>query len=251
MDFTTIGGRRYARFDRLGAERGLIHAFSMRPLDVSMRKDALAPQRRENRARFCVDWGVDPAALHACLQVHDTQIAAVRGDSPAVLEGVDGAIAAGLGVGLMSFSADCPLVLVYDPAAPAVGVAHASWRCTVAQISAALVRRLCGELGARPERMLAGVGPGAGPCCYEVKDDVWDAAAALPDRDALFRRDGGRMTFDLWAANAAQLAAAGVPHDRIETAGVCTMCRNAEFFSFRREGAGCGHFGLLAALASR
>lgn len=56
------------------------------------------------------------------------------------------------------------------------------------------------------------------------------------------------MYFDLWAANRAQLIATGVRSERIETAGVCTMCDRELFFSFRREGANCGHFGLLAAL---
>ena len=35
---------------------------------------------------------------------------------------------------------------------------------------------------------------------------------------------------------------------KIERAGVCTLCRNDVFYSFRREGPGCGHFGLMAAL---
>ncbi|MEW6254142.1 MAG: laccase domain-containing protein [Planctomycetota bacterium] len=46
-----------------------------------------------------------------------------------------------------------------------------------------------------------------------------------------------------------QLVAAGVQAENIEIAGVCTLCRNDLFYSWRREGAGCGHFGLLAALA--
>ena len=52
------------------------------------------------------------------------------------------------------------------------------------------------------------------------------------------------------AANQAQLIETGVTAGNIELAGVCTMCRNDLFYSFRREGQGCGHFGLLAALAA-
>jgi hypothetical protein len=47
-----------------------------------------------------------------------------------------------------------------------------------------------------------------------------------------------------------QLVAAGVPEERIEVAGVCTLCRNDVFYSYRREGPDCGHFGLLAALTA-
>jgi copper oxidase (laccase) domain-containing protein len=48
--------------------------------------------------------------------------------------------------------------------------------------------------------------------------------------------------------NACQLDSAGVPRENMEFAGICTMCRTDLFYSFRREGEGCGHFGLLAAL---
>ncbi len=56
------------------------------------------------------------------------------------------------------------------------------------------------------------------------------------------------MYFDLWRANRAQLQAVGVRHANIETAEICTMCGGGLFYSFRREGAGCGHFGLMAGL---
>ena len=94
----------------------------------------------------------------------------------------------------------------------------------------------------------AGIGPSAGPCCYEVKDDVREAARMLAGATELFPQRDGRMYFDLWRANRNQLVARGVNSVSIEIAGICTMCRNDMFFSFRREGAGCGHFALMAAL---
>ena len=88
--------------------------------------------------------------------------------------------------------------------------------------------------------------PSAGPSQYEVKNDVYDAAAGLPERDLLFPRAGKRMYFDLWGANALALQRGGVREENIEVARICTMSRTDLLYSFRREGAGCGHFGLIA-----
>lgn len=267
MLFVEQGGRRYARFERLAAETGLCHAFSMRPLDVSARQDERAAQRATNRERMALDLGIDPSRLHHTVQVHRTRLDVIRdaacggrgfspraGDEAApaanalIHEGADGLLTASVGIGLMTFSADCPLVLVHDGRRRAIGMVHSSWRCTVAGSTRLLVEALERELGCSPGDMKAGIGPSAGPCCYEVQADVYEAAKGLPGHDALFVRRGGRMYFDLWSASAQQLIAAGVPGDAIEVARVCTMCRGDQFFSFRREGAGCGHFGLMAAL---
>ena len=61
-------------------------------------------------------FGFAPAKLRCCVQVHETRIAVVEeGHTGQRLEGFDGAVTATPGVPLMTFSADCPLVLVYDP----------------------------------------------------------------------------------------------------------------------------------------
>ncbi len=247
MQFFTLNGRRYARFESLATVGGLVHGFTTRPHDVSMRLTGDADIRRARRESIAADFGFDSQRLAACVQVHEPGIAYIdSGHLCGRIESTDGVFTDVPGAALMTFSADCPLVLVCDPARRAVGMVHASWRCTVATAVQELLKAMQRQLGCRPADMLAGIGPSAGPCCYEVKQDVYDAAAALPNRDALFIRRDGRMFFDLWTANREQLIAAGVRADNIETGGICTMCRNDLFYSFRREGAGCGHFGLIA-----
>lgn len=252
MRIRMVGSRRYAQFERLACAPGLVHAFSTRPSDVSARTDARSEQRAERRRQMARDLDLDSDQLTYCVQVHRPGIAIVAapGDRGR-REDTDGLITAMPGTGLMTFSADCPLVLVYDPEARVLGMAHSSWRCTASHMTRQLIEMMRDRLAARPERMLAGVGPSAGPERYEVKGDVYEAMASLPDRDRLFALSDGRMYFDLWEANRAQLEAAGVPPANIEIAGICTMTDTEMFYSFRREGAGCGHFGLLAGLERR
>jgi YfiH family protein len=247
MEFWHVGNRRYARFERLGREPGLRHAFATRPVDVSARTDDRAAVRDARRRQIAVDLGLAPQRLSWCVQVHEPRLEVVTANSPfGSRDDVDGLVTALPQTPLMTFSADCPLILAYDPRQRIVGMAHASWRCTVARMAQHLVERMRTACGCRPADLLAGIGPSAGPCCYEVKEDVYEAAANLGDRNRLFPRRDGRMYFDLWRANVAQLVAVGVPAANIESSGVCTLCANEIFYSFRREGPGCGHFGLLA-----
>lgn len=249
MLFVVIEGRRYAQFERLADLPGLTHAFATRPLDVSPRRSPDAADRAARRGQMVRDFQLDPERLCYCLQAHTPRIATVDSDSPSgPYEGWDGLITAVPAAPLMTFSADCPLVLAYDVRRRVVGMVHSSWHCTVAGATRALIERMCADHGCQPGDIYAGIGPSAGPDAYEVQSDVYEAAAELPQRERFFRRRDGRMYFDLWEANRTQLIESGVPAAQIDVAGICTMTRNDLFFSYRREGAGCGHFGLLAAV---
>jgi polyphenol oxidase len=49
------------------------------------------------------------------------------------------------------------------------------------------------------------------------------------------RQENGKAHLDLRYANRRQLIDCGVPVDRIYDCGLCTVCRNDLFFSYRRE----------------
>lgn len=249
MHFYEVAGRRYAQFETLRRLPGLVHAFSTRPADVSARDDAQRGQRDARRRQMAADLGLSADRLRYCVQVHEPRIAVIESpDGPPRMEGFDGLVTPLNDAPLMTFSADCPLLLVFDARQRVLGMVHASWRCTVAGAALGLVETLRGRFGCRPADLHAGVGPSAGPQRYEVQQDVYDAARAMIGRESCFARRDGRMYFDLWNANRLQLEHAGVPVAQVEVAGICTMTRTDVFYSFRREGAGCGHFGLMAAV---
>ncbi len=145
---------------------------------------------------------------------------------------------------LVGKSADCPIVLIADRDRRAVGFAHASWRATVAQIVPAVVQAMV-DVGCAARRLVACICPSAGPECYEVGDEVRTAAIeGLGTDAAAFFHPGssGRDHFDLWAANADALHRAGLAVDSIHGAGICTLCRNEWFPSYRKEGDSAGRF---------
>jgi hypothetical protein len=154
---------------------------------------------------------------------------------------------------LAIFTADCVPLIVADPEGSVLGMAHAGWRGTVQGIAERLVATLVERAGARADRFTAAIGPSIGPCCYEVDEPVvGPLRAAFPSawerwvRPVAAERPG-RWWLDLWAANADQLAAAGVPRHAILSPRLCTGCRLDRFFSYRKEGL-AGRLATVAAL---
>lgn len=148
-------------------------------------------------------------------------------------EEADAVLSTTEGVAACVSVADCVPILLADPETGAVAAVHAGWRGTLARAAEEGVRALAREVGAPAARLLAAIGPSIGRCCYEVSPDL---AARFREAfgDAIVR-PGPRLTLDLWGANAAVLAAAGVPAARVEVLGRCTSCEPETFFSHRRD----------------
>lgn len=169
-------------------------------------------------------------------QVHGDRVLRAEGPFPAPWPEADGLWTDRPGVLLGVVAADCVPVLVAD-ARGRIGAAHAGWEGTSRRIAARLVEELSAA-GAEPGSMTASLGPSIGPCCYAVGSE---RAAVVRERlgpgaDGGIVEQGGRTVFDLWAANAAQLRAAGV--GAVEVAGACTRCGGLDLFSRRGGDAG-------------
>lgn len=164
----------------------------------------------------------------------------------------DGLVTSEKGLALVGKSGDCPLILMVDRRERAVGFAHASWRATVAGVAPAVVRRMV-ALGCDAADLVACICPSAGPECYEVGEEVRAAVVDKigPHAHTFFRPGpAGKPHFDLWHANADALVRAGVLSSSIHVAGVCTLCRNDLFPSYRREGDTAGRFAAVIALTA-
>jgi YfiH family protein len=184
----------------------------------------------ENRRRLCAEVGADPERLALNRQVHGTTVRrAAAGDRH---ERADGLWTDEPGVPMLAMTADClPIAIARtNGAAPALAIVHVGWRGLADGVIANGVEVLGG-------RVAAAIGPGIGPCCYEIGSEV----AALFDRDLV---TAGKL--DLWAAAERALRAAGV--EAIERADVCTACNPELFFSHRRDEGLTGRQGVIGVI---
>ena len=83
-----------------------------------------------------------------------------------------------------------------------------------------------------PERLVAWLGPAAGPAEYEVGDEVRDAFARP---SAFVATRPGHWRVDLFALARLRLAAAGLAPGAIHGGGLSTIADPARFFSHRRD----------------
>jgi YfiH family protein len=128
------------------------------------------------------------------------------------------------GVAVSVRTADCFPILLADPETRAVAAVHAGWRGTATGVVRASLECMRREFGTGPGTVYAAIGPGIGPCCYEIGVDV-----ALQ----FGMQEAGKL--DLAVENRNQLIAAGLSPARIEQVGGCTFCHPALFFSWRRD----------------
>jgi YfiH family protein len=194
------------------------------------------PERvRENRARVAGAAGIDPQRVAMGWQVHGAELrewpgAPLGGEGAfgrpgAVLPRVDGHVTDRAEVGLAVLAADClPVALA---GGGLVGMVHCGWRGLADGILERALARF-------PEPPSAAVGPGIGPCCYEVGEHV---VAAFDDLDGV--AEDRRL--DLRAIVARKLEAGGV--SEVQHVDHCTSCHPELYFSHRRDGGVTGRQG--------
>jgi polyphenol oxidase len=190
----------------------------------------------ENRGRLCAALGFPSERVAIGRQVHGADLVTHTGPqrpSPFAVPGgeipeVDGHVTATPALPLLVFVADCLPVALSGPGG--IAMLHCGWR----GLASGILARGVAAVGATD----AAIGPGIGPCCFEVGEEVLEAFAGLAEGIA-----DGRM-LDLVEVTRRLLAQAGV--ERVEAAGLCTSCEEELFFSHRRD---AGRTGRQAGLA--
>lgn len=140
------------------------------------------------------------------------------------------------GVGVAVKTGDCLPVIVYDPVAHVVGIAHAGWAGSVKRVAAVMIEALLNRFSTRLDVLRVFLGPSAKACCYVVNEDLAHALKPFPyAKDVLYERQN-RLFFDLPLFNILQLEECGIARSAIHTSyNVCTIC-DVSFCSHRREG---------------
>lgn len=185
-----------------------------------------------NRYRLARELGIGGGVVFLG-QVHGVAVTTVEGPRPRSapdIAGVDAAVTAVPGIGLAVLVADCVPVLLADPGARVVGVAHAGRVGAAAGVLPAVVEAMT-VLGARREAVEVLLGPAVCGACYEVPPAMRaEVDAALPGSACRTRR--GTAGLDLRAGLRRQLRGLGIA--RVGADPRCTV-ETQDLYSHRRE----------------
>lgn len=175
-------------------------------------------------------------------QVHGAHVDVVEDRRSPDIPEADALVTTRPDVVLVVRAADCVPVVLADPDAGVIAVAHCGRPGLVAGVVPAAVA-VMRQRGA--DRISAWMGPHVCGSCYEVPQRLQDDVAAVqPEARAM--TSWGTPSLDLGAGVVAQLRGAGV-----EVVDVSRCTREADdLYSYRRDGAGAGRLAGLARLRS-
>jgi polyphenol oxidase len=214
--------------------RGGVSAGAYDSLNLGLLTDDAPENVNENRRRLCFAVGAEPERLAMNRQVHAATVNRAQAGKREK-EG-DGLWTDEPGLAMLKVTADClPVALVRQNGTPALALLHAGRLGLLEGILEAGVAALGSG------RITAAIGPGIGPCCYEVGDDIAAAYRARFGRAAVRGRN-----LHLWTVADRVLRDAGVAS--VERLDVCTAC-SEEFFSHRRDGGVTGRQGVIGYVA--
>jgi YfiH family protein len=190
---------------------------------------------RENRRRAAAEFDLGETDLLTLHQIHSTDvltIGAERWTSPGAPK-ADALVTDRPGVALGVLAADCAPVLFADSDAQVVGAAHAGWKGALGGVVDTTIAAM-EKLGARRDRIRAGIGPCIGRESYEVGPEFPAPFVAQDKANEAFFRPASRVghfMFDLAGYLVHRLTLAGVA---VSATGHDTLAASDDFFSYRR-----------------
>ena len=194
----------------------------------------------ENYRIYCKAEGIPVESMVMDSYEHGTTVLCVdrndcgKGYSKESLPPCDGLITNDPAVTLMTGHADCMAFYFADTVGHCIGLCHAGWRGAFSRIGCEVVRMMRETFQAKPENIIAGIGPSICPDCFEVDTSLGEEfQKAFPATACLLPgKKDGKSYVNLWQVAACQFMEAGIPAEQIHVMGVCTV-EDPRLFSYR------------------
>lgn len=235
----------------------IVHGFSTRlggassghfnSLNLALHVGDSAENVNKNRDIFSNALGIEKKSWVALNQIHSDYVIKVsqqdRGKGSENLKEVvgdgDAMITDHRLTPLVTFYADCIPLYIVDNVNKAIGLAHAGWKGTFAQIGTKTLHQMRKNYGTKPEDCQVAIGPGIGSCCYQVGPQIIDLC------EENYPNAATNNTIDLKKINWLQFIRSGVLKENISVSSLCTKCNQDIFYSYR---GGQSHAGRMAAV---
>lgn len=193
---------------------------------------------KECRELLCNFLSITAERLIIPRQTHSVNVAIIKQIpvSDTEIENVDAIVTALPDVAISVNTADCVPILFADPTTGIIAATHSGWKGTVGNIAVRTIETM-GSLGAKPENIIAIIGPCICGECFEVGNEVVQQFqdTGLSDNNIILQRIP-RNHIDLRQAVNTSLLKAGLRPQNITISRHCTRCEHINFFSARRLG---------------
>lgn len=246
-------GIQYIQFRKLLEYKDILsHAFGV-GLDRSYRTTSNCEQYDKsinNYKELCNAVGMDYINIVKPMHAHTNNVKKVERkinlDKPDLnLEEYnlsDGLITDKKDIVLSTTSADCILLMLFDPVKKVVGNVHSGWRGTLGRISVQAVRKMEEEYGCKPEDIICCICPSIRKCHFEVEKDVAPLfEEEFKDIDGIIeQKSETKWLIDTIKINKVILESEGLKPENIVDSQICSVCDSDVIHSFRVEKKGYG-----------
>jgi polyphenol oxidase len=225
----TCGGFAHGFYTRCGGiSQGLYSS-----LNCGLNSEDSPQDVRQNRAAVAADLGVSGDQLITLTQVHGANFRYADRNIVLPTDTGDGLVSSTPGVAIGVLTADCVPIILVDPIARVVGVAHAGWKGAARGIVGSVLNGMR-ERGARVADIVTCVGPAIQQESYQVGDDFLQAVtlASNFEVESFIATRGSDKYFDLPGFVERQCSNYGLKI--IDRFTDDTYSDENQFFSYRR-----------------
>lgn len=220
----------------------LQHCFSIRPLDFIRN----GSKEEECYAKICDALKLENTRVVRPQQVHGDTVKIVFDESISDdFNECDGLITDVTNKVLSLVFADCMSLILFDPVRNVIGDIHSGWRGTVKKIGQIAIKKMVDEYGCNPKDIICCFGPAIHKCHFQVEEDVKKIFIEAFGDESIIESgpvvNGVQKYYvDSIEANKKMLIECGLRPENIVDSGICTVCNQEYFHSYRahRENAG-------------
>lgn len=260
--YTKTDKTEYIQFKKLLKYSDIItHAFSV-GTDVNFRgtkkeKEKIIKCNQEKMlndyTKLCTSLDLEKNNIVRPIQTHSNNIKIVtrkmlKNEPDIYVEkykNTDGLITQKKDIILATTSADCILLIFFDPQTKTIANIHSGWKGTYKQIASRTVKKMKQELSIKPENLICCMCPSIRKCHFEVKKDVKDLfeeefkniteISKLIEKQPYKEGTDEKWNIDTIELNKAMLIKEGLKPENIIDSKICTVCNSDQLHSYRVE----------------
>lgn len=233
----------YMQYKRL-LDLGVRHAYIFKSDKVDF-KNTYSDKEFESLRTVCEELDMNFDNLKIMHQTHTDNIKCLTHEDMD-LEGVDGMMTNYKDIPIFTKSADCLLVVMYDPVKKVLANIHSGWRGTFQRILEKAVLKMVKNYESNPEDIVCALSPCIRKDNFEVGEEVGELCKdifgymdnfdkILIDKPTTPQAKEKKFLIDLSLINTTLLKESGIKEENIIDCGLCSYTEKDELYSYRRE----------------
>lgn len=240
----------YLQFTKLLEYEDIIqHAISLKPIDIGSNdtfygKDK-GQQALEDYRKLCNALNLDYKNIYRPFQTHTDVVKTVCNEKAGIFtedfKDVDSLITNQKNKILSISVADCIDLLFFDPAKKVIANTHSGWQGTYKLISKKTVETMVDNYGSNVKDIICCIGPSIRKCHFEVDKELaekfYERFNYLDNIDDIITKgkldNKQKYNIDTVLINITTLLQMGLKQENIIDCGLCTVCNENKFHSYR------------------